>query len=86
MTQILSDALAYHYKTQQQYHDWYLESEYQRIPWIKIVAFKYVCYNTSCQSTLALARKDLPNYIITDLTSEKEHQYNSLKRLISTNE
>ena len=66
--------------------DWYLESEYQRIPWIKIVAFKYVCYNTSCQSTLALARKDFPNYIITDLTSGKEHQYNSLKRLISTNE
>lgn len=63
--------------------EWYLESGNPHIPWIKIVAFKYVCYNTSCQSTLALARKDFPNYIIFDLMREKKHQYNSFKKTIA---
>lgn len=82
-----NDARPYYYEEDDVHHtikttlkgDWYLLTDDPIIEMIKVLDYKFECYNKSASTGFELT---LPQYLITDILEEKKHLYDTVAKVI----
>lgn len=85
-----NDAIPYYFSPDYERHhlemqldgEWFWITEDVSLPYIKIEAYEFVCYNTSGKSSLCVTHKDLAFFHIKDILQRTEHSYNALTKVI----